>query len=150
MLLQRAQEFQDLLLGVGVKAGYRLIADKIIGMHRQGPCNHDPLALPPGKFMGIASGCCNLKGDPFKEAPYPPVFLLSRQTLVVIQWFCQGLVDGPPGVEGTARILKDDLYLPVKFPQGGITPKTSLPGNSIKFHHTTVAPFQTTEQPGQG
>lgn len=53
LFLQMAEQIDNLRLYRHIQRGYRLISDNEAGLQDDRPGNADPLALPPGKFMGV-------------------------------------------------------------------------------------------------
>lgn len=54
MVLQVFHQVDDLCLNRNIQRTQRLIANNKFGIQRNGPRDADPLALPTGKFVGIA------------------------------------------------------------------------------------------------
>jgi hypothetical protein len=151
--LQGKEEFRYAIPAFRIQTGYGLVADKVFGMRRQGACNKRPLPLAPGKFMRIAAGLIHIEPHLIKEFRYAAVFFFAgsppEQGIKVVQRFGNGLPEGHPAVHGSGRILKNDLHLSAEFVQGIAAPETVI-DTAVKLYRTPIAPFQATEQPGQG
>jgi hypothetical protein len=137
-----------------VKAGHRLVTDEVFGVRRQGPGDRRPLPLAARKFVGIAGRLSRVKPRPFKKSAYAEEFSLPGSAPVgraeIFKRFREGLPHRQPGIEGAARVLKDNLDPPAKFPQQGETRTRSVAGAAVKFNRTLAAALKAAEQPGQG
>src|SRR5579875_1372835 len=111
-LLEVAQQAQDLGLDRHVERRDRLVEDDERRLDRDGPGDADPLALTAAELMGIALDMFRAQldhtqqfGDPVLPLP-PLIQVMDRQGLG------DDLPDRQAGVQGSERVLEDDLHLP--------------------------------------
>src|SRR6266849_7486280 len=108
-VLKVAQQVQDLRTDRHIQRRYRLVADDQLRFDRQRPRNGDALALPAGKFVGIAAREARLQSD------QPQQFLDALATargwykIMQRQRFGQDLADRHARIKRRIGVLKDDL-----------------------------------------
>ena len=111
-LLQFLDKVDDLGLDGNIEGGDRLIADDQLRFEDHGPGDAYPLALATGEFMGISIDHQWQQADLVHDLLYPvSPLLLGEFWKVYGQRFGDDLTDSHAWVEGSQRILKDDLQL---------------------------------------
>lgn len=66
-LLQIREKVHNLRLHRNIECGNRFVENNQLWLKRDGPRNADPLALAPGKFMGVTGGMVLLKPHEIKQ-----------------------------------------------------------------------------------
>jgi hypothetical protein len=100
LLLQVAQQIDDLGLDRNVERRNRLVADDDARAKDQGACDADALALPAGEFVRVAIKLMAVESNSFDERADPVQPVSRRQAgLVGTQGLRQDLQDIHPRIE---------------------------------------------------
>jgi len=112
LLLQIAEQIDDLRLNRNVQRAHRLVADDQFRLDRQRARDADALALPAGKFMRITLRINRVEADVLKQFknPFLPRGLAVGQ-FVDVQRLADDLLDRHARIERAVRILKNHLEL---------------------------------------
>ncbi len=114
ILTQLLEQVDDLGLDGNIQGGDRFIGDDDLRLNRQGPGDADPLALPPGKLVGIPVEILLLEPHPTHELQHPPSELPRSNQTVNLQRLADDIPHPHPGIEGRLGVLKDHLHLPAE------------------------------------
>ena len=109
LLLQIAQEVDDLRLHRDVERRHRLVADDEARIERQGAGDADPLALTAGEFVRVAVQRLGPQADLVGERLDPLVERAAMGDPVIPQRLGDDVADPEARVQGGIGILEDDL-----------------------------------------
>ncbi|MPM69170.1 hypothetical protein SDC9_116114 [bioreactor metagenome] len=112
-LLKLLEHIDHLGLNGYVQGGDGLVADDELGVYGQGAGDAHPLALAPGKFMGIAVGVLSVEPNEIKQLhdAVPALLGILRQ-MVDIDGLAHDIAHRHAGVQAGVGILEHDLHLP--------------------------------------
>ncbi len=109
LLLQVAQEVDDLRLNGNVKCGNRLIAENEIRIQRKRTSDTNSLTLTAGELMRIAMLMLLTKAASFHDAGDIIIKIFLRNDAVLTDCLADDLADGKSRRKAGIRILEDDL-----------------------------------------
>ena len=113
LFLQILHQLQDLRLYRHIESRRRLIRDEKLRLTGQGDGDHDPLAHPPGKLMGILPKALLRLIDPheLQQLSRPLPDLCPPLLRVEADGLLDLISDRPDRVQGGHRILENDAHL---------------------------------------
>src|SRR5204863_1752817 len=118
LLLQLAQQVEDLRLDRHVERRGRLVADDQLRAHRERTRDREPLALPAREFMRVATERVASYADAL-EQPFDPLAPRGRVELRQqrLRPLLQDLGDAHARIQRRERVLEDDLDVAPRLAQ---------------------------------
>ncbi len=116
-VLQLAQQVDHLGLDRDVERRHRLVEHQEVGLEGQGPGDADPLLLAAGQLMGIPGGEAGVEPHLLEQLQDATVRVHTAGDAVDLEGLPYRRARRHPGIEGTGRILKDDLHPTAQQPQ---------------------------------
>jgi hypothetical protein len=110
--LQLDQQVQHLGLDRNVERRDRLVGDDEFRLQDQGAGDADALALAAGELVRVAAAHLGSEADPLQDLANALVPRPVTSQLVDRQPLAHDLADGHARVQGSDRVLKDDLHVP--------------------------------------
>ena len=125
LLLQVAQQVEDLRLNRNVERRHGLITDDELRPERQGAGDAKPLALAAGKLVRVTALIIGAEPDKLKQLCHPLAHRLLQGARAGLRFdeamhaqrFGEHRADGHSRVERGERVLKDDLHLAAQLAQ---------------------------------
>ena len=112
LLLQVFEQVDDLSLNRNVQRRNRLVADDEARVNCQRPSDADSLTLPAAELVGVAIGHVRVQPYGLQQLRHAIVVLaFSGGQLVDRERLADDVAAGHPRVQGTVRVLEDDLHL---------------------------------------
>src|ERR1700730_1537280 len=115
--LQLLQEIDDLRLDREVERGDRLVADDQFGIDRQRPADGDTLRLSARKLVWEPFGEMRSDADEVEQLPDASPAAGAAVETVDIESLGDEVADRHARIEGSRRVLKDDLHAPAERSQ---------------------------------
>ena len=112
LLLEIAQQIDDLRLDRNIQCGNRLVCDDQFGFQGEGPRYPDALALATAELVRIAAEDAWIESDSLQKIGYPIVPFGSARDSVNRKGLTYNRSDRHSRVQRGVRILKDDLHIP--------------------------------------
>ena len=117
LLLQRAQQVEDLRLDGDIERRDRLVADHQLGLGRERPRDADTLALPAGELVGEQVHLVGAQADLLEERAAAFAALVFRSDVHALHRFSHDGAGPHPRVERGIGVLKDHLHLVARAAQ---------------------------------
>jgi len=110
LIAQIHEQIQNLCLDRDIQRGDGFIADEQPGLHGQGACDTDALALPAAELMRVAETQARIQAGAFELGTDVVILVRGIHQAMQSRRFSNDAVDTQPRVQTGLRILEDHLH----------------------------------------